>query len=1301
MGDTSFAILLDGAGFQAATIILCITGIFYMLMRSKPEKVQSKILLWLLVNVLFSAVCSLVTAFTKGSAAESEVSYAVMVAVEYVYFLLHLTLAPSFCIYMIHITGSNHSLDWRKYMLLNLPVVGMILMVVFNPVSKWIFYFDENRVFHRSPGMIVPYLIGVVYYIGAIVVVFSFWYLMTRRRKIVLVFFFLMVTTGVVLQLLLRPLHTELFTEAVGLVGVMVTIGNEEDVMDQRLHIYNHVALNYDLNVFKKIKHSFCLIIVKIQNPMSLLRFGVTTGVGAVSQLNAEYICSLVPKKFVYIASIGTFVVISDNTEKEYNMSLARTIKERFNHSWHYMERDIKYGAAVMCTEVPKDFDSVEDLLLLINSPMPPNSAQSTDVMYGDMLKHIVRRSRMDTAIMSGLDNRRFEVYYQPVYRTKDLSVCGCEALTRLHDDDFGDIYPEEFLPYAEKSGIIFEIGDYVINEVCSFLSSGIPTEMGVTAIGVNLSVSQCMQPAYAERIMGITSKYNIDPQKIVFEIKEAAAVTDFELLKKFIAEMRNYGFRFSVDNYGIGYSNISTTFSLDIGRVKIDKSLLWDAEKSQNGKIILESTLDMIRRLGKEIMLTGVESEAQIAIAQELGVGYLQGYYFSNPLSQNEFISILKATQLARFEEQKALAASEAMSNFLTSMSHEIRTPINAVLGMDEMILRECDDNRILEYARSIEGAGRTLLSLINDILDLSKLEAGELEITESSYELSTLISDVLNMIRFKAEDKGLELKCEVDPSVPEKLFGDETRIRQILLNLMNNAVKYTDEGSVFLKTSYEKAGKDTIKLMFSIKDTGTGIKPEDKDKLFDKFRRLDTEKNKSVEGSGLGLAITSQLINNMNGAIDVESEYGKGTTFYVIIPQKVLSRTGVGDFKENPVKPQDDRMTDVERYHAPDAEILIVDDTPMNIAVVKALLRRIRVKTDDASGGAECLEKLKKKAYDLILLDYRMPEMDGIEVLKKIKELDDNPNQRIPVIALTANAIAGARERFLAEGFDDYITKPVDGMRLEKMLMVYLPADKIKLNAAPDMDDISDEKSTGQTGEAAREEGISDKTGDGGPSGVDGGSGQRGYDENLGIDYSLGIANCGSEEIYRSILQIFVDDIENKTDAIRQSLKNDDIKRYTVEVHALKSSARTIGAMEVSKLAEELENAGERSDMDRINADTEPLLEMFGKLKDAVTGFDSGPGGAEAGGGTNRAETAEMFEDMISKDAWKDALETVREFAQLMDYDNAAMVLSSLREYNLPDICKKQAGELRNLVDGLKWEKVVERIEQILSEM
>ena len=1181
--------LLNTSGFQICTVVLCVTCMFYTFVRSRPDKTQSWLFVFCIVDVLITAVCNMTSSIANNYCRISEGAAFIRRFSQYIYMCVHMLLAPFFVTYITYLTGLNYRLSKKLWVLLWLPSVVTFVMSAINPLNNWVYAFDNGVDYHRNSGMTVLYLINLGYYLAGLIMLFFLWKILSTRKKAVMVFFFGFVTLGTLTQFFMYPLFTEIFGQALGLVGIMVTIESEEGLRDSRTRIYNYTALVYDLKMFEKVGRPYNLIVLKIKSPTSLFRLTGAAGIASVADVTVDYLATLIPRKNIYYSGYGTYSIVSENNDPQYNLDFSRRILSRFEQSWHIQEKDLRFGATVDCVRIPEDFSSVEDILTLVASPVPEKEKFENDVCFGDSLRYIVRQSQVEAAIMRGLENRNFEVYYQPVYRTSDLSICGCEALVRLHDKERGEIYPDEFLPLAERSGIIFEIGDFVFDEVCKFLNSGIPTEMGIETISVNMSVTQCVQQGYAERILDLFSKYDIAPEKITFEIVEAAAIADFEALRTFVDTLSAYGFNFNVDNYGIGYSNISLTFSLNVNTVKIEKTLLWEAQKSEVGKIIMDSTVATIKRLGKKIHISGIESKEQIDLATELGVDLLQGFYFSNPVSQNEFISILKATQLARIEEQKALAASEAMSNFLASMSHEIRTPINAVLGMDEMILRECGDGKILEYARNIEGAGRTLLSLINDILDISKLEAGDFEISAGVYEVSSLISDVLNMIQFKADSKGLELKVEVNPEIPHILNGDEIRIRQILLNLMNNAVKYTDKGSVTLKVDYEEINSGAINLKLAVSDTGMGIRDEDKDKLFDKFRRLDIDKNKTVEGSGLGLAITSQLIRNMNGSVDVESVYGEGSTFYVTVPQEVVNREPIGEYRRGNSASKSDQETRNVSFEAPEARILVVDDTKMNLVVARELLKRTKAVIDEAMSGEECLAMLERNIYDMILLDYRMPVMDGIETLGRIRALQDNPNSTIPVIALTANAISGARERFLEEGFDDYITKPVDGLKLEKLLLLYLPDSKIVLKPQGDASVPKEDATADNISEDMADRSKGSET-------------VPREDEEVfepRINREEGILNCGSEEVFENILQIFVEEIDAKCGVIRQALTDADIKRYTVEVHSLKSSAKIIGAAELADFAAELEKAGDRHDLEKIDKMTDRLLKMYESFK------------------------------------------------------------------------------------------------------
>ena len=411
--------------------------------------------------------------------------------------------------------------------------------------------------------------------------------------------------------------------------------------------------------------------------------------------------------------------------------------------------------------------------------------------------------------------------------------------------------------------------------------------------------------------------------------------------------------------------------------------------------------------------------------------------------------------------EKVAAESANHAKSDFLANMSHEIRTPINTILGMNEMILREGRDSKepseeenvsdeehitnIIGYASEVESAGNNLLAIINDILDFSKIEAGRMDLVEAPYRIRSLIGELRTMLSLKAKDKGLELMIEIDRDLPDELIGDAVRVRQILTNLLNNAIKYTDHGHVFMKVGGTAGSDGKFLLRADVEDTGIGIKKQDMQKLFDRFQRLEMERNSTVEGTGLGLVITQRLLGMMGGSITVDSKYGKGSTFTVRIPQNIVEEPGAEELGEK--RPEEETIGTAARksFTAPTARILVVDDTRTNLMVVTCLLKKTQVMVDTADSGAESVKLAAENAYDVILMDQRMPEMDGTEALHRIRETEGGACCDTPVICFTADAVVGAKDKYLEEGFSDYITKPVDGYNLEKMLLKYLPAEKV----------------------------------------------------------------------------------------------------------------------------------------------------------------------------------------------------------------------------------------------------------------
>ncbi len=438
--------------------------------------------------------------------------------------------------------------------------------------------------------------------------------------------------------------------------------------------------------------------------------------------------------------------------------------------------------------------------------------------------------------------------------------------------------------------------------------------------------------------------------------------------------------------------------------------------------------------------------TDGAILLSLPFGSAGIFVLYFS--LETADYHELIRSNDKLRIAEQDAIKANRAKSDFLANMSHEIRTPLNAVLGMDELIINEIGPEKIIDdssvdrirgYADNIKDAGHLLLSVINDILDLSKIESGKMEINEAPYTLHKLTDEVDTMIRIKAEQKDLKYIQQTDPSIPDRLIGDELRIRQIMINILNNAVKYTDKGEVKLEITSESVSEDVINLRISVRDTGIGIKEEDLPYLFGDYKRLDEEHNRRIEGTGLGLAIVKRMTDLMNGRIDVTSEYGKGSVFTVVIPQTVNKKLNDGEDESSLKKDKE------AAYKTPDCTYLVVDDNRINLIIASKFLDDLGGKVETSLNGPDSLQKMREKKYDMIFMDHMMPGMDGIQAYRKAKEDPENLNPDTPMVMMTANALHGVREEYLEMGFTDYISKPVDINELKRVVRLHIPQEKI----------------------------------------------------------------------------------------------------------------------------------------------------------------------------------------------------------------------------------------------------------------
>lgn len=552
-----------------------------------------------------------------------------------------------------------------------------------------------------------------------------------------------------------------------------------------------------------------------------------------------------------------------------------------------------------------------------------------------------------------------------------------------------------------------------------------------------------------------------------------------------------------------------------------------------------------------------------------------------------NTQINLLQAREEAEF-------ANEAKSRFLANMSHEIRTPINAVLGMNTMILRKSTDDEILKYASDIQDAGKNLLEIINDILDFSKIESGKMEIASDKYVFLDVVKDLYNMINTKAREKKLNFKMDIDDTIPSVLLGDDVRVRQVLINLLTNAVKYTVTGTVTFivrKNNFVELRNDECSLHFEVRDTGIGIKEEDISKLTEKFVRIEESRNRNIEGTGLGINIVSSLLKMMNSELSVESVYGEGSTFYFDLVQPVIDSTPIGDV-EKKIKTfnKEERKYETKVY-IPDARLLVVDDNNLNLSVFTRLVSDMKCQVDVADSGFKCLELVEKNKYDLIFMDHMMPKMDGTETLHRMHNMGDYINSDTPVVILTANAIRGAKEQYLSEGFVDYLSKPIDVAKLEAIIERYV------LNNGKEL--AEQEKDTSE--EIIAVDTLEEKA----------------ELEELpfidGVDWEHAISKLKDEGLLRESVRNYfgmaATDL-NTLKAMYEKLREDVSQEITVEsfsdfrikIHSMKSNVATIGADHLAGLAKYLEYAARDCNLETIN-NLLPLFETeWNRLKTEI---------------------------------------------------------------------------------------------------
>lgn len=598
----------------------------------------------------------------------------------------------------------------------------------------------------------------------------------------------------------------------------------------------------------------------------------------------------------------------------------------------------------------------------------------------------------------------------------------------------------------------------------------------------------------------------------------------------------------------------------------------------------------------------------------------------------------------------EQANQANAAKSYFLSTMSHDIRTPMNAILGLNEMVLRDSKDENIISYSESIRTAGNTLLGIINDILDFSKIEAGRMDIINVDYSFVSLLNDLVNMVQKKAADKGLAFKLDIDREIPTILNGDEIRIKQVITNVLSNAVKYTKEGSITLTVGCEKPlyKNDSIILKVKVADTGIGIKPEDMDRLFKAFERIEEKRNRNIEGTGLGMTIAQSFLAMMGSQLQVESKYGEGSVFSFNLEQKVVKWDPIGNFEEAFKRSINERRGYQQKFTAPDAAVLVVDDTLVNLKVFANLLSRTKMHIDTAESGDEAISLYKERHYDVIFLDHMMPKKDGIETLAEMHGIADSPNADTPIICLTANAISGMREMYIKAGFDDYMTKPINPESLENLLLEYIPKEKIE---APD--EGNDEDKT-----------VIPK-----------------FIYNIPeLNVNSGISHCGSKHSYMSTLKLYNDAAAKNAEELEKLWNDGDLKNLTIRVHSLKSTSRMIGALSLGDHAAALEKAGDAKDTEKLEKELPVLLEEYRKLTSSLKTLND----------KDENSSKEDTRPIITDESLKEAYTTLSEFCASYDFDSVAQVVKKLGTYRMPESEAAKYDELVKAVDNYDYDLI-----------
>ncbi|MCR5702965.1 MAG: GGDEF domain-containing phosphodiesterase [Lachnospiraceae bacterium] len=627
---------INQSAFYIGAIIVVISCLVHTLVYKNVDKPKTKIFIAILAVAFVAEISCMVYLFFSPQAVTSSTARIILDVCNYIFFGFHNLVALFICFYALFATQTFAKMTMLQRHVFLIPWLATVLVVITNPFVHWGWYFDKSFNFCRGIGEYTFYIAGIVYYGISLYYLLFKWYAITKKRKIAIVFSYIVGAFGIAIQLFFPLLEMESFTESLALLGIMLSVEYDDDRVDAVSGFYNRGTFMQDVRYYFDSMTKFGVICLRITNYEAYSKMPNALNVNdMVKQLSAE-LCKIYHRTSMYRVTGSCFVILTFNKNEEETDTVAEKVKELLDKEFYIPDEHKGIEGVILKATAPDELKSPMDVLLMCEIELSERCA--TQIMEKGALDFLFERAEIESAMRHGLLDNHFEVYYQMVYSRTDHKIHSAEALLRLHDDRLGDISPMVFIPAAEKNGMIDRLGDFVLREVCRFFKTGAPDKMGIQYINVNISVFQCLQPNFVERCKAIVETEQVDPSKINFELTEAVAAENYEYLSSVINRCKENGFLFSMEGYGTGYSNIYAACSLDFDVIKLDRRLLWEADKSEQGKAILKNSIRMIHEMNRTVIAVGVETKEQVDMLDRLRVDYMQGYYFARPRPRKQY---------------------------------------------------------------------------------------------------------------------------------------------------------------------------------------------------------------------------------------------------------------------------------------------------------------------------------------------------------------------------------------------------------------------------------------------------------------------------------------------------------------------------------------------------------------------------------------------------------------------------------------------------------------------------------------